>query len=202
MNWEKPWSEPFEDFLRQLSANFKGEISSPKSRPETRPGAADTSYFVYPSFKGQLQEQKFTIEISEFPVFTPNFFEGADNLEYLRIFVIQPSQYSLVITHESWLHQFKRKFLKDREFQSGNKEFDKRYYLRPESELDKRLLKETRFQESIKALDPFSVLEILKSGILWSQQITDEKQLVYSKVEGYLKKTLELAKTIASRTIQ
>lgn len=202
VNWEKPWKRPFENLLSQLSANVKGEISSPKSRPETRPGAADTSYFVYPSFRGELQEQKFSIEISEFPAFTPNFFEAADNLEYLRIFVIQPSQYSLVVTHESWLHQFKKKFLKDREFQSGNKEFDKRYYLRPESEPDRHLLKEAKFQESVKALEPFSVLEILKSGIFWSQQITDEKQLVYSKVEGYLKKTLELAKTIASRTIQ
>lgn len=100
------------------------------------------------------------IEISEFPALTPNFFEAADNLEYLRIFVIMPSQYNLTVTHVRWLENFKKKFFKSHEFQTGNREFDKRYHLRPESEQDKQLLKDSKFHESVITLEPFSVIEI------------------------------------------
>jgi hypothetical protein len=199
VSWEKPWQKPFESLLSQFSANFKGEITRPKPRPETRPGAADTDYFVYPIFKGELSERKFIIEVSEFPRFIASVFEAADNVEYLRIFVIQPSQYALSVIHENWLRRFKKKLRIDREFQTGRNDFDEKYYLRPEAVQDKQLLKEPRFQELVKSLEPFSVFEIQKSGILWSQQITDENQLAYYKVEGYLKKTLELAELIASR---
>lgn len=199
MSWEKPWQEPFASLLNQLSANFKGDISSQKSRPEARPIDTEISFFLYPSFRGELHEQKFIIEISEFPEFAFSVFEAEDNVEYLRIFAIQPSQYSLVITHENWLHQFKKKLHLESEFQSGSEEFDRRYYLRPESDQDQRFLKKAKFQNVVKALEPFSVLEILKSGILWSQHIADEKQLVYSKVARYLRKILELVEIIADR---
>ncbi len=199
MSWEKPWQKPFESLLSQFSANFKGEIIRPKPRPETRPGAADTSYFVYPDFKGKLQQQKFAIEISEFPRIASNLYEAADNMEYLRIFVIQPSRYALSIIHENWLHRFKKKLRLDREFQSGVNDFDEKYYLRPEADQDKQLLKEPKFQERVKNLEPFSVFEIQKSGILWSQQVTGEKRLDYYRVESYLRKILEIARIIASR---
>jgi len=195
MGLETPWEKPFEELLQEMSQNYKGEISRSESR-DIRDG---TFYFVYPTFHGELQGHKLVIEISEFPGSDISYLEAADNVEYLRIFISVPTKYSIVITHESWFDRLKKKFHLDQEFQTGEEDFDRKYYLRLESDKDKKLLKDSKFEETVKSLEPFSVLQVFKSGVRWSQVLTDKKQLTFNTVDSYLQTTLKLAKMISPK---
>jgi hypothetical protein len=200
MSLEKPWEKPFEGLLQEISQHYRGEIYKADSRkPISSYDGVDSSYFLYPVFHGELPGQKFLIEISEFPASDISDLEAIDNVEYLRIFVIKPTLYRITVAHEDWLRRLEKKFHLDREFQTGNEEFDRRYYLRPQSEKDKQLLRDSQFQEMVRGIEPFSVLQVSKSGVRWSQMITDEKQLDFLVVDNYLKKTLELTTMISSK---
>jgi hypothetical protein len=199
MSLEKPWEKPFEGLLQEISQHYRGEISGSDSKKPISSYGVDSSYFLYPVFYGELQGQKFMIEISEFPASDFSDLEAIDNVEYLRIFVIKPTLYRITVTHEDWLRLLEKKFHLDREFQTGNKEFDRRYYLGPQSEKDKQLLRDLRFQEMVRGIEPFSVLQVSESGVRWSQMITGEEQLDLSLVDNYLKKALELTTMISSK---
>jgi len=199
MSLEKPWQKPFEKLLQEFLQQCRGEISRPGSKGELPSWGDDLSFFFYPTFHGELQGQTFTIEISEFPASGFSDFEAADNVEYLRIFITKPTEYSVQVIHESWFHRLEKKFHLDREFQTGNSEFDRRYYLRSQADKDRQLLQDPRFQEMIMSLESFSVLQVLDSGVRWSQMISDEKQLEFLVVDDYLKRMLKLAATISAR---
>ncbi len=198
MSLEKPWERPFEKLLGEFSQQYEGEISRPKSEGACPSWGTDPSFLFYPTFSSELKGQKFIIEISEFPASDISYFEASDNVEYLRIFIVKPTQYSIVVTHEDWLHWLEKKIHLDREFQTNNDEFDRRYYVSPKSDEDKQLLMDLKFQQMVRSLEPFSLLQVSKSGVRRSQMITDEEQLDFSAVDGCLKKTLELAKLIST----
>lgn len=198
MSLEKPWEKPFEKLLQEFLRQYKGKISESGSKAELPSWGYDTSFFFYPSFYGEWKGQTFTIEISEFPA--PGFsdFEAIDNIEYLRIFVVIPTPYSIVFTHKDWLCRLGKRLHLDREFQTGNGEFDRKYYVNLKSDEDKQLLMNSRFQEKVYGLEPFSVVQVLKSGVRWSQMITHEKQLQFLVVDDYFKKIFELSKIIST----
>jgi hypothetical protein len=196
MSLDKPWEKPFERLLQEFSLQYKGKISKSESNGKRPLWGYDSSFFFYPLFYGEWKDQTFTIEISEFSASMFGDFEAVDNVEYLRIFVIRRSSYNIMIVHEDWHHRFAKKLHLDREFQTGSKEFDYKYYLRTQSDKDKCLVANLRLQDMVRSLEPFSAIQILKPGILWSQMLTDEKQLEFWVVDNYLKKTLELTKLI------
>ncbi len=196
MSLEKPWGKAFEELLEKFLQHYRGEISGSDSKGESPAWGYDTSFFFYPLFFGEWKGYTFTIEISEFPASGFSVLEAIDNIEYLRIFVTKPTSYSILIVHEDWHYRLGKKLHWDHEFQTGNKEFDSKYYLKIKSDKDRYLLTDSRLQYQIRNLEPFSALQVLASGIRWSQMITDEKQLDFMVVDNYLKKVFELTKLI------
>ena len=187
MTLEKPWKESFDRLLGQMVSRWHGRVS----------GLDDKSLgemYVYPTFMGELQKYKLTVEISEFPRVSkqPNYVEGMDNVEYLRIHVTVLNEHNIQVTRESLAERLGKFFHLEHEIQTGNKNFDRRFFIKLRSEKDKKFMLDKNVQELIFNLEPFIVLEIAPSGILWSQMINDKGQLIFEKVDGYVATILKL----------
>ncbi len=188
MTVEKPWKDLFDRLLQQMVSRWHGRVSG---LDEKSPGET----YVYPIFMGELEGYKFTVEISEFPRVSkrPRPIEGMDNVEYLRIHVTALNEHNIQATHESFADRVGKFFHLEHEIQTGNKDFDHRFFIKLRSPRDKEFISDTKIQELIYELEPFTVLEIAPSGILWSQMIQDKKQLVYATVERSVNHILRLA---------
>lgn len=193
MTAEKPWKDPFDKLLQQMVSHWHGRVSGldEKSLGEM---------CVYPAFMGELKGYKFTVEMSEFPRVSkrPSRIEGMDNVEYLRIHVTVLNEHNIQVTHESLADRVGKFFHLEHEFQTGNKDFDHRFFIRLRSPQDKKFIADSKIQELIIELEPFIVLEVTPSGILWSQMIEDQKQLAYADVERFVHSILKLAESARS----
>jgi hypothetical protein len=188
MTSEKPWHTSFDKLLTQMVSRWHGRVSG---LDEKSLGEA----FVYPVFMGELQGYKFTVEISEYPRVSkhPSAIEGMDNVEYLRIHVTVLNEHNIQVTHETFADRLGKFFHLEHEVETGNKEFDRHFFIKLRSDKDKNFLSNETIQALIYELEPFIILEIAPSGIHWSQMINNKEQLGIEKVEGYVSRLLKLA---------
>lgn len=186
MGLEKPWENPFDVLLKRLVASWGGEIKRADQRE-----ISET--FIYPTYYGNLKGFRIEIEISEFPSREPYYMEANDNLEYLRIHFGVPGNFAIKITHEGLGQKLRKLFHLVDEFQTGNQEFDKKYWLKTGFETDKQLLTNKKFQDLIFKLEPFSFFEISGFEIFWSQEISGKSQLEFDTVNRYAGILLEIA---------
>ena len=194
MSLEKPWDKPYDDLLRLVIQKWPGTI-----RHSGRKTAKDM--YLYPTFAGTKNGLPFEIEISEFPDRKLDLYEAEDNVEYLRIFVSVKNRHAIKITHENFAQKTSKFFKLSKEFQTGSKVFDKKYWLELNSKQDEDLLCNRIFQDKIYQLEPLSLIEISKTGILWSLELTKKSQLSIASLEKRLNASLAIAAIIAPDTI-
>jgi hypothetical protein len=178
MGLEKPWEKPFDALLKRLVTSWGGEIKGADQK-------AISEYFIYPTYYGNLKGFRIEIEISEFPSREPYYMEANDNLEYLRIHIGAPANHAIKITHEGLGQKLRKLFHLVDEFQTGDSDFDKKYWLKTGFDSDKELLTNKKFQDYIFKLEPFSFFEISGFEIFWSQEISGASQLDFSEVNKY-----------------
>lgn len=175
-----------------MVSNWGGERTGPdeESLPEL---------FVYPIFQSEYSGWKFTVEISEFPLIPqkPGVGGSADNVEYLRIQLRTPSKYRRRITHEGIADRIEKFVHLQHEFQTCDKTFDRRFLIKLESPDDQQLLTDATFRELISQLEPFAVVEISENVLLWSQMITNKKQLKFESISPYVATLGKLASRIS-----
>ena len=187
MSIDKPWKKEFEILLKHMLNTWGGKTTGPGEKSLER-------MFVYPTYHTTIDDMKCVIDISESA--TIAWSGAADNIEYLRINLIKPHEMNIQITRETFIERAKKFFHMDSEYQTGNKNFDQRFYIRLKSDKDKTFVSRLDVQELIKRLDPFTIIEFSDIGVRWAQQINSKKQLEFVKVENYVRSVIELAKIV------
>lgn len=194
MTVEKPWQKHFVALLETMKNHWCGTVSSlDKTSIE--------EVFVYPEFDCELQGHKLNVTVSEFSKLiktTGAWGAGIDNVEYLRITLRVPHTYDITITHEDFHKRIGKLLRLEREFQTGNKEFDKRFFVRLKSDKDKELLLNDKIQELTQKLEPFTIMQIEEKKIHWSQTIERKEQLTFDKIEPIILRLVELANLVAA----
>ncbi len=185
MSLEKPWEKPFELLLSEMEAAWGGTVKRSK----------ESDFWVYPTYKTEIEAHPTYIEVSEFPVAGISVGEAADNVEYLRIYVQTKTDHELFIRQENFLDDVKKKFGLLVEHQTGSEVFDDKYVLFVRGDVDKDLLKQPDTQESIQELAP-SAMRIFEHGIQWSQQLQREEQLEFGTIAKCAERLVDLAKTV------
>lgn len=194
MTLEKPWKKHFKRLLEQMTTHWHGRLTGPDEQ-------SLSEIYTYSTFNGEYKGRKFTVEISEFPA-TPRktgFGEGMDNVEYLRIRFMIESKYRIRITHEDVADRIGKFLHLQHEFQTGDKKFDRRFFVKLASQDDKQLMWNAAVRDLISELEPFAVIEITQNGILWSQMLQSKKQLEFETVSHYFAKFSKLVEKV-SRT--
>jgi len=196
MDWEKPWKKEFNIILDELSQLYSGKIVDPADSKTDSFRVADKDYFIYRSFHGSLNGIEFVIEINELPLSGRQILDGDDNTEYLRIHLRIPTKYKIFITQEKWGHKLQKVLRLDKEFQTGNEEFDKKFYLKPNSEKDKGLLKDSSIQAAINAVDSFAEFKLSSNGIYWSNMITKKNQLNIEIISNTIQSLIRMSEMV------
>jgi hypothetical protein len=96
-------------------------------------------------------------------------------------------KWKILVRHEHWADRMFKNLKLDYEFQTGNPEFDKTYYLRARDKSYRPIFLETRFQDFIRRLEPFGELAATVTGISVSRKIDTSALLQPSAVEAYIK---------------
>ncbi|MBD3217759.1 MAG: hypothetical protein GF310_05730 [candidate division Zixibacteria bacterium] len=197
MTLEKPWSKEFDELLRKLESSWGGKIKRPGGkRAEQDPRFAASDFFFYPTYYGEIEDFKISVNIGEIGGGDLPMLAGADNVEFLNIRVYVNNDYRIKMSHEGKVDKFKKLFGLSEDTPTGNKRLDKKYVLKTASDRDKSLLKSMEFQEHIQNLEPFSHFEISKAQIIWLQGLSDKSQLDFSNIEKNAKTLIEIAKII------
>ncbi len=194
MTIEKPWQKFVVALLETMKIHWGGTVSSlDKTSIE--------EIFVYPEFDCELQGYEVNVTVSEFPKLVKTadaWGAGIDNVEYLRITLRLPHIYDMEITHEDFYKRIGKFLRLEREFQTGNKEFDKKFFVRLKSDRDKELILNHRIQELAQKVEPFTILQIEEKKIHWSQTVEKKEQLTFVKIEPIVLHLVELANVIAA----
>ncbi|MBU0984207.1 MAG: hypothetical protein KKA42_10080 [candidate division Zixibacteria bacterium] len=184
MNLEKPWAKPYQSLLVDLDRTWPAV--NPTRRLSYQKVDPFMALYTYRVFEGDFGGERLEVDISEFPDPGYTFLEGADNVEYLRLQLRQKLPYDIKIRREVMIDRIRKAIGLDWEFQTGNQEFDKEFFIAARTDRGKRLLVDPTFQSSVKGLSPFTVLGISPTGLFWSRHISDKSQLTISAIEPVL----------------
>ncbi|KPK63428.1 hypothetical protein AMJ83_07115 [candidate division WOR_3 bacterium SM23_42] len=192
MTLEKPWKKHFKRLLEQMTSNWRGRLTGPDEQ-------SLAEIYTYPTFNGEYKGRKFIVEISEFPSTPrkPGLGEGMDNVEYLRIRFTVESKYRIRITHEDFADRLGKLMHLQHEFQTGDKKFDRRFFIKLVSQDDRQLMLDAAVRDLISELEPFAIIEITQNGILWSQMLRSKKQLEFETVSRHLARFSKLVDRIS-----
>lgn len=192
MSLEKPWMKPFDALLVELLAAWGGTITGPGAE-----GARD--YFFYPTYSTQRADLEVQIRISESPNGQMGYLEAGDNVEYLVVNVTVDTPLSLRVSPEGIDKKLHKLLGLVSEYQTGNKAFDKRYFLHTKTEADERAISDTPVQESIAALEPFALIEAAEKRVTVSRMIKGKADLAAKSVMRLVENTLRLAELARDR---
>jgi hypothetical protein len=193
--------KPFEKLVVELEARW-GEESTDKapSAPNGESLISGRSLWAYPFFSGTREGSRVAVTISEQPVGQGNLLDAADNCEFLQISLFRKIGVCLILRHEGIFDRLKKKIRFDWEYQTGNAEFDRKYYIaEARSERDRKLVDKGDFQKLVNKLEPFASLALLDSGVHCSLFIEDESILSFECIDSYLRQ-LQLIIELADRS--
>ena len=180
-----------------MKSKWGGEIAEVKENPNDSRGiSGPATRYLYPEYKSKFEDHLIYIDISEWPSLRKGVYDSADNVEFLRIRVYKKSDYKIIVTQEGFADRFLKALKISWEFQTGNEEFDKKYFVDPRSEKDKEFLKNVNLQSLIQQLEPFSEFAIHNSQIHWSQEISDSGQISFNNVKRYMEILINIGKII------
>ena len=195
---EKPWRNEFDKLLKDMKALWGGEITSfdDKDVPAEK---ALSGLYVYPSYKTNVDGFPLNITISEFPLPGGGIIAAADNVEYISILLIAPCTLKAAIRHEHLMDRFKKKLGLEYEAQTGNENFDKKYFLITALKEDAGILKSSQVQQRIMKLEPFDGLHFSKGGINFTRFISDKDTLKIRNIENMVKRLIILANLVQEK---
>jgi hypothetical protein len=197
MSIEKPWEKEFDDLLQKFRAYWGGEVKAPDDLiGRNSYKGLGFGFFTYPGYKKEHKDYTLLIDISESPIGDISVFEGGDNVEYLRLYLLKPTDYNMLIRKEGFFDKVHKLLGLAFEFKTGNPEFDKKYFIRAKTDHGKSLLKRQDFQDMIKNVEPFAGVRINASGLHWSQEIRNKSQLEFDYVKKYIDWLANLLKII------
>lgn len=194
---ERPWEKEFDKLLRDMKAVWGGQITE-IDNPGFR-GSGLTEMYVYPIYDTTVDDFKVRLTISELPLPGMGLIEGADNVEYLSIQLSVTCAIEAAVRHEYFLDRLKKKLALDYEVQTGNRRFDRDYFLITRPKEDISLLKSTQVQEKIVDLEPFDGLLFGIGGINSTYEIAGKNPLNVGYVEQKIKKLIALGKLVQKK---
>ena len=186
MSLEKPWEKEFDILLDAMQSQWGGTVKK----------SENTDFWMYPTFRTEVDSYPTHIEVSEFPVSGLSAVEAADNVEYLRIYLRTSSDYEFFVRQEDSLDWLKKKLGFLVEHQTGANDFDDRYVLFVRGDNDRDFLGQAEGQAAIDGLAPFTAMRVWEHGIQWSQWLRDESQLEFLSVNVVMGNLIQLAKTV------
>lgn len=200
MGAEKPWQEPFDNLLRDMTTRWGGKVTDEQSKllDETRSGLS-TSLWIYPVYSGELNVYPFSVTVSERPIARYGYFDDLDNVEHLRLTVTFSTPHEIIIRREGIFDRFKKAAHLAHEVQTGDEDFDRRYFLQTSPKEDRSLLRSPKFRSAVKNLEPFTVVGILPSGVTWAVELKRASQLHFEHVHDLLTRLMHLADVINAR---
>ena len=200
MSLERPWEEPYDRLLDELSSHYPGEVTN-REFPESQNGrTVDSAYFVYPMFTFPTGSGKARVSISEHPASGAAMIDSADNVEFLRIEQYFRTPFQIAVRQEGLFDRFQKFIGLTWEYQTGDEEFDRRYMLSISGDGEKALVGETEFRESIKHLEPFAALVVKEWGLGCTREITSASTLHFPRVRDFINRTNELTQIISRHT--
>jgi hypothetical protein len=202
MSLYKPWEKDYNRLLQKIVAQWGGTVDDAELKSRQNKESYETrtlgASFIYPIYTGTMKNIQFMIEISLFPgsVRTQSRIVAIDAIRYLRIYFFLKNNYNLQLTREDLEDRMEKFFHLTNEIQTGNPDFDKRFFIKSSTQKDQALVTESKIQELVTRLDPFELLEIIPTGIIWSITLTQNDQLDFSRVDKTVLTLLELTETI------
>jgi hypothetical protein len=194
--------------LQELVAKWGGNIDDPEKKSRDCWNSYDTnilgSLYIYPIYTGTLKDIRFMVEISRFvgSVRQMSMIVSVEGILYLRIYFFTKNNFNLTFSHEEVGDRMQKKLHLTTEVQSGDPEFDKRFFIQSSTENGATLLHNSRVREWITHLYPFDRLEIIPSGIVWSRNLSDKTQLAFPFVEKIVETIFKLAETVNELNIE
>ncbi|UCG62306.1 MAG: hypothetical protein JSV52_03210 [Candidatus Zixiibacteriota bacterium] len=198
MLFSKRWSKEFDKLLEEIAGLWGGEVKRPKNDPQHSSfRIADAELYSYPNLRTRYGRYEVFIEISNSPMGDVVWIDGQDGVEFLKVFVLTPTKYDILIRHESLMDRLRKALRLTEETEIDNPELDARYFLSAKTGQGKTLLRRQDFQHAVRSLEPFATLRILPRCLCWSQEITEESQLQATHVQNYTERLICLTKILS-----
>jgi len=187
MSLERPWEKAFSKLIESLKTSWGESLPPRRTSDPGRDRPSIGSSWTYPAVAWHRGENRVVVSISESPVGCGGLLDAMDNYEFLHISLIRKLNALLILRHEGIFDRLKKAIKFEWEYQTGNREFDRKYYIvEARSESDKRLVCSGEFQGLIEQLEPIASVALLESGIHCSLAIDDESVLSSERVENVL----------------
>jgi len=193
-----PWKKEFDRLLEAAEAQWGGKINRPKSdysKLDVRAWPADL--MLYPIYSCEIDGFKMVIEISEFSGSKAG--SAADNVEFLRLIIIQGSPFAVEIRPVDIGARLKKALHIGAELECGDRTFDENFRCHAGNEPGKKLLIQGAFITQVKQLGKLSRFEISEKLIMVSYWLQDKSQLEFLYVRNLVRIMLDLARYIKSQ---
>ena len=202
MGLENPWERPYAALLVELRARW-GIPGAEERRAGRKERVFYGSSWSYPAFVGNRRGREVMVDIAEHPFGGGDLLSGMDNSEFFNLVILWHSKLDIVIRREGWFDRFKKRVKLDWEYQTGNPEFDRSFYiLGARSKADRDLLKNPAFQAGVTRLEPFETLGVIKTGLGCSIAIQDDSLFRFIFVDQKLATLTELADLIERERVK
>jgi len=194
MSLERPWEKAFDQLRRELEKAYETVEKPHADAQRVQAQSGGVNIWQYPQFAAARQGVPVAVTIGEFPIGAVDAIGGSDNVEFLQLSVLRPLGLTITVRHEGFADRFFKAVKIEWEFQTGNPEFDRKYYIVDiRTEKDKQLARDPRFQEQVEKLEPFASVVLSNRGAHWSQSIEDGSQLTFPYVDDRLGRLTDLA---------
>jgi len=199
MSFERPWEKAFDQLRRALEKAYE-MVDKPHTDAErVQDQSGGVNIWQYPQFAATRKGMLVTVTIGEFPIGVVDAIGGSDNVEFLQLSVFRPLGLTITIRHEGFADRFFKAVKIEWEFQTGNPEFDRKYYITCLCGESPHGI-QGRFQRQIEKLEPFASVVLSDRGVHWSQSIEDGSQLTFPYVDDHLGQLTDLATLAAELT--
>jgi hypothetical protein len=175
--------------LEVLVAEWGGEVKG----GDQSPGA---EFYLYPTYHFELDGRELQLAVSDYPDTMTSAMEDWDGAEYMRVSVPGTTRHSLRVRHEGFTDRVKRALRLAFEVQSGDPQFDARYWLGAKTVAEEALVQRREFQAAVRALEPFERLVIRKIGVLSARRITGKDDLAVEPVVRFVNGTIDLIRLL------
>jgi hypothetical protein len=115
-------------------------------------------------------------------------------VQFLTIRLFFETEHNVLIRREHLTDKIWKVVGLEREYETGNNDFDKSYFLDVKAKYSEALVRSVEFQNAITGLEPFTTVRIRPSGLGWSQEIRRKAQLEHITVGQYANRLLDLVR--------
>ena len=199
IDYLRHWEKTYRSLLTEMNSAW----GTGQSEEEFDRRFESFGKITYPEFKGHIVDNRFLLSLSDSSLQVisnrPSTYSGGGGHEYIRITFFANHDHDFCLVHEGIYDRIRKTLRMDWEFQTGNDEFDRRYFLDVTEPRSKQLLSERAFQTTIVAAEPFSVIQVTPNYVTHSTEVKTDDELDIVRISSSLSRCIDIKRALENR---